>query len=69
VGVLAEEVQRVVPETVVRGRDGDPRVYYNWVGVRFEPYDRWIPFGARIETAQIEPLTARMSRPTMAAGH
>lgn len=35
VGVLAQEVQTVMPEAVVRGRDGYLRVYYDRLGLRF----------------------------------
>jgi hypothetical protein len=53
VGVMAQEVQRVMPEAVVRGRDGYLRVYYDRLGVPFETYDRWIASGAQIPTSQI----------------
>jgi hypothetical protein len=48
VGVLAQEVQKVMPEAVVRGRDGYLRVYYEKVGVPFETYDKWVASGAQI---------------------
>lgn len=47
VGVMAQEVQALVPEAVVRGRDGYLRVYYDKVGVKFQTYDQWIASGAR----------------------
>jgi hypothetical protein len=58
VGVMAQEVQTVMPEAVVRGRDGYLRVYYNRLGVTFESYDHWIAAGARIPGFQIEQPTA-----------
>ena len=58
VGVMAQEVQAVMPEAVVRGRDGYLRVYYDRLGVRFETYDRWVASGARLPASQIEHLTA-----------
>jgi len=48
VGVLAQEVQNVVPEAVVRGRDGYLRVYYDRIGVRFQTYRQWIASGAQM---------------------
>jgi hypothetical protein len=66
VGVLAQEVQTVMPEAVVCGRDGYLSVYYDKLGVRFERYDRWVASGARIPTTHI---TAGMSRAAAAGGH
>jgi Chaperone of endosialidase len=54
VGVVAQEVQMVMPEAVVRGRDGYLRVYYDRLGVRLESYDRWVASGARVPTSRIE---------------
>jgi Protein of unknown function (DUF3300)/Chaperone of endosialidase len=51
VGVLAQEVQAVAPEAVVRGRDGYLRVYYEKLGLPFQTYDAWITSGARLPTA------------------
>ena len=51
VGVMAQEVQAVIPDAVVRGRDGYLRVRYDKVGVRFETYDRWMSSGAHIPAA------------------
>ena len=48
VGVMAQEVQTIRPDAVVRGRDGYLRVYYDKLGVKFETFDRWIASGARI---------------------
>ena len=53
VGVMAQEVQTVRPDAVVRGRDGYLRVFYDKIGVKFETYNQWIASGARI------PSTAR----------
>jgi hypothetical protein len=51
VGVIAQEVQAVMPQAVVRGRDGYLRVFYDKLGVTFETYDRWIASGAHVPTA------------------
>ena len=48
VGVMAQEVQGVLPGAVVRGRDGYLRVFYEKLGLKFESYDRWVASGARI---------------------
>ena len=48
VGVIAQEVQAIVPAAVVRGRDGYLRVFYDKLGLTFETYDRWVASGARI---------------------
>ena len=48
VGVMAQEVQAVMPDAVVRGRDGYLRVFYNKLGLKFETYDQWLVSGARI---------------------
>jgi hypothetical protein len=50
VGVMAQEVQTVMPTAVVRGSDGYLSVYYNKLGVKFETYDQWVASGARIPT-------------------
>ena len=53
VGVMAQEVQTVAPDAVMRGRDGYFRVYYEELGLKFETYDQWVASGARIpSTAQ-----------------
>jgi hypothetical protein len=48
VGVIAQEVQPVMPQAVARGRDGYLRVFYDRLGVTFETYDRWIATGAHV---------------------
>ena len=50
VGVMAQEVQTVMPQAVVRGRDGYLRVFYDKLGLEFQTYDRWKASGARIPT-------------------
>lgn len=47
VGVMAQEVQEVVPEAVLRGSDGYLRVNYDRLGVQFQTYDQWVRSGAR----------------------
>jgi hypothetical protein len=51
VGVMAQEVQTVMPAAVVRGQDGYLRVLYDKLGLKFETYDHWVASGARIPSA------------------
>jgi hypothetical protein len=48
VGVMAQEVQMVVPQAVIRDRDGYLRVFYDQLGVPFQTYDRWIASGSQV---------------------
>jgi Protein of unknown function (DUF3300)/Chaperone of endosialidase len=68
VGVMAQEVQRVMPEAVVRGHDGYLRVYYDRLGVTFETYDQWVASGARIPSPRIAHPTVWTNTAAVAAG-
>jgi hypothetical protein len=48
VGVIAQDVQAVMPQAVARDRDGYLRVFYDKLGVTFQTYDHWVAAGARI---------------------
>src|SRR5262249_21003177 len=48
VGVIAQEVQEVMPEAVMRGRDGYLIVLYDKLGLHLQTYDHWIASGARV---------------------
>jgi hypothetical protein len=48
VGVIAQEVQNLVPKAVTRGRDGYLRVYYEQLGLKFRTYTDWLAGGAKI---------------------
>jgi hypothetical protein len=48
VGVMAQEVQTVMPKAVVRDRDGYLRVFYDKLGIPFQTYEEWIASGARV---------------------
>jgi hypothetical protein len=48
VGVMAQEVRAVMPEAVVRGRDGYFRVHYEKLGLELQTYEQWIAAGALI---------------------
>ena len=54
VGVMAQEVERVMPDAVTRGSDGYLRVYYEKLGVKFRTYSDWLAGGARIP-AEVSP--------------
>ncbi|MCP4733840.1 MAG: tail fiber domain-containing protein, partial [Bosea sp.] len=50
VGVMAQEVQMVMPDAVTRGSDGYLRVYYDRLGLKFQTYRDWLASGAQIPT-------------------
>jgi hypothetical protein len=50
VGVMAQEVQAVMPEAVIRGSDGYLRVYYDRLGLRMQKWDDWVASGQKIPT-------------------
>jgi hypothetical protein len=51
VGVMAQEVETVAPDAVVRDRDGYLSVLYGKLGLTFQSYERWLASGARIPQA------------------
>jgi hypothetical protein len=54
VGVMAQEVEQVMPDAVTRGSDGYLRVYYDKLGLAFRTYRAWIAGGAKIP-AEVMP--------------
>jgi hypothetical protein len=48
VGVMAQEVQAIMPQAVVRGRDGYLRVYYERLGLRMQTWNEWLAGGQKI---------------------
>jgi Protein of unknown function (DUF3300) len=48
VGVLAQEVQGLMPGAVTRGADGYLRVYYDKLGLKLRSYRDWLAGGAKI---------------------
>jgi hypothetical protein len=50
VGVMAQEVQTVMPAAVVRGSDGYLSVFYDKLSVKFQTYDRWVASGSHVPT-------------------
>ena len=53
VGVMAQEVETVMPQAVVRDREGYLRVFYDRLGVKFQTYEHWIASGARVPVAVV----------------
>jgi hypothetical protein len=53
VGVLAQEVQAVTPEAVIRGSDGYLRVDYDKLGLKFRTYDQWVASGSQIPAVPV----------------
>jgi len=49
-GVMAQEVQALIPGAVIRGSDGYLRVYYEKLGLKFRTYRDWLASGAQIPT-------------------
>lgn len=48
VGVMAQEVEKLMPSAVIRDRDGTLRVLYEKLGLRFQTYRSWIKSGGAI---------------------
>jgi hypothetical protein len=48
VGVMAQDVENVRPDAVIRGADGYLRVDYDRLGLKFETYDAWLASGGRM---------------------
>jgi hypothetical protein len=48
VGVMAQEVQSIAPQAVVRGSDGLLRVRYDLLGLKMQRYDDWVASGAKL---------------------
>jgi hypothetical protein len=42
VGVIAQEVQAIMPDAVLRGPDGYLRVDYGRIGARLQTWDQWL---------------------------
>jgi hypothetical protein len=47
---MAQEVQTIMPEAVVRSRDGYLEVFYDKLGLKFQTYDQWVASGAQVPT-------------------
>ena len=52
VGVMAQEVETVMPEAVTRGADGFLRVSYDRLGLPFETYAQWVASGAHLPSVK-----------------
>jgi hypothetical protein len=54
VGVMAQEVQAIMPQAVTRGADGYLRVSYDLLGLPFETYKQWIATGAHLPSVKLD---------------
>jgi hypothetical protein len=52
VGVMAQEVEKVMPEAVVVGDDGYLRVHYDMLGIRMQSWQDWVASGQPIPTTK-----------------
>ena len=48
VGVIAQEVEAVMPDAVTHGADGYMRVSYDMLGLPFETYAQWVATGRHL---------------------
>jgi hypothetical protein len=48
VGVMAQEVQTIMPDAVMRGSDGYLRVYYDRLGFHMQTWEEWVASGEKI---------------------
>jgi hypothetical protein len=55
VGVIAQEVQRIVPGAVSRGRDGYLRVNYARLGIGFMTWNAWVARRAEQRAGVVSP--------------
>ena len=55
VGVMAQEVEAVRPDAVMRGDDGYLRVFYGRLGLRMQTYDDWLAAGGMLPQEAIGP--------------
>ena len=48
VGVMAQEVETVIPDAVTRDKDGYLLVYYDRLGLRMQTWEQWLASGGKI---------------------
>jgi hypothetical protein len=53
VGVMAQEVEAVRPEAIVRHSDGYLRVDYDQLGFQMQTYEEWVAAGERIPAPSV----------------
>jgi hypothetical protein len=53
VGVMAQEVEAMMPDAVVRGSDGYLRVLYGKLGFPMQTWEDWLAAGARVPTPTV----------------
>jgi hypothetical protein len=52
VGVMAQEVEDVMPTAVTRGPEGYMRVSYDMLGLPFDTYAQWLATGAHLPSVK-----------------
>jgi hypothetical protein len=62
VGVMAQEVRAVMPDAVMRGRDGYLMVDYDRLGLTFQTYRQWLAAGARLPNLSSAATERRIER-------
>ena len=55
VGVMAQEVEAIMPDAAMRGSDGYLRVYYDRLGLRMQTWEDWVAAGEKIP-ATVPPM-------------
>ena len=45
---MAQEVEAIMPDAVVRGSDGYLRVFYDRLGLRMQAWEEWVAAGETI---------------------
>lgn len=65
VGVMAQEVQQMIPDAVMIGADGYFRVNYSRLGTRLKTYDEWVE--ANSGAVPQASITVRASMPVAAS--
>jgi hypothetical protein len=61
VGVMAQEVARVVPDAVVRGADGFLRVDYPRLGIKLLTWNEWVAKSRGTAAAMANRLTSSLA--------
>lgn len=54
VGVMAQEVESIRPDAVMRGDDGYLRVFYGSLGLRMQTYEDWLAAGGILPQAAVD---------------
>jgi hypothetical protein len=61
-GVMAQEVEQIMPSAIVHDRDGYLSVRYEKLGLQMRSYKSWVADGARLPAVRTEPEPIRLQR-------